>query len=166
MADSLFVRMARKEITMTPGEIDEFLAAPRNLQLATLGADGFPHVAPMWYVIRDGAIVFRTFTKSQKMVNLKRDPRLTVLAEEGDAYSELKGVMVKGEAQFNDDTDFVLDVYVELATRYPMVESITGTADEDALRAAFAGFAAKNTAVTVVPHKIISWDHTKLGAAY
>ncbi|MDH3426756.1 MAG: pyridoxamine 5'-phosphate oxidase family protein [Acidimicrobiia bacterium] len=158
--------MARKDITMSPAEIDAFLAAPRNMALATLGADGFPHVAPMWYVMRDGAIVFRSFTKSQKMVNLKRDPRLTVLAESGDAYSQLKGVMIKGEAQLNDDHDFVLDVYVELATRYPMAESITGTADKESLRAAYAGFAAKNTAVTVIPSKTISWDHTKLGAAY
>ena len=158
--------MARKDITMSPAEIDAFLAAPRNMALATLGADGFPHVAPMWYVMRDGAIVFRSFTKSQKMVNLKRDPRLTVLAESGDAYSELKGVMVKGEAHFNDDHDFVLDLYVELATRYPMAESIAGKADEESLRATFAGFAAKNTAVTVIPYKTISWDHTKLGAAY
>ena len=158
--------MARKDITMSPAEIEAFLAAPRNLQVATLGADGFPHVAPMWYVVRDGAIVFRSFTRSQKMVNLKRDPRLTVLAEQGRAYSELKGVMIKGEAELNDDHAFVLDVYVELATRYPMAESITGTADEATLRAAFEGFAAKNTAVTVKPHKIVSWDHTKLGDAY
>lgn len=136
------------------------------MQLATLGSDGYPHVAPMWYVLREGSIVFRSFTKSQKIVNLRRDPRLTVLVEEGESYSHLRGVMMKGTARLNDEHEFVLGVYIELAGRYPMAESITGPTDEHALRQAFAGFAAKNTAVTVEVEKVISWDHTKLGGSY
>ncbi len=157
--------MARKDITMTDAEILEFLGASRNLQVATVGKDGWPHVAPMWYTLRDGNVVFRSFTKSQKIVNLRRDPRLTVLAEDGVAYEELRGVMIKGKAELVDDPAYVLEIYGDLTGRYPMVpggQRLTG----EALEAAFGRFATKNTAVIVHPERTVTWDHTKLGGAY
>ena len=91
--------MARKDISMTPDEMHEFLSSGRKtLQVATIGKAGVPHVAPMWFVLDDGKIVFRSFTKSQKIVNLHRDPRLTVLVETGDTYETLRGVMITGSA--------------------------------------------------------------------
>ena len=157
--------MPRKDITMTPDEIQAFLEAERQLQVATIGKDGAPHLAPMWYTMRDGLIVFRSFTKSQKIVNLTRDPRLTVLAERGTAYEELQGVMIKGEADLVTDRSFVLEIYGDLTARYPMVPG--GVALEgDALEAAFGRFAEKNTAVIVHPRNVVTWDHTKLGGAY
>ena len=79
---------------MTPDEVIDFLSSGRKtLQVATIGKDGVPHVAPMWFVVDDGKVVFRSFTKSQKMVNLQRDQRLTVLVETGDTYETLRGVM-------------------------------------------------------------------------
>jgi PPOX class probable F420-dependent enzyme len=158
--------MARKDITMTAGEVAAFLAAPRNIAVATLGPDGWPHVAPMWYLMRDGDIAFRSFSKSQKIVNLRRDPRVTLLAEEGLAYSELRGVLIRGEAELIDDADVVLEMYGELAARYTMIGEGPVELDAEALQAAFGHFAAKNTAVTVRPSKIVSWDHTKLAGAY
>ena len=157
--------MAREDITMTPDEALALLESERHLQVATIGKDGAPHLAPMWYTMRDGRIVFRSFTKSQKIVNLARDPRLTVLAERGTAYGELQGVMIKGEAELNTDRGFVLEIYGELTARYPMVPG--GAALEgEALEAAFGRFAEKNTAVIVHPLETVSWDHTKLGGAY
>ncbi len=151
---------------MSPEEVREFLAPARNIEVATIGPDGWPHVAPMWYVVREGTVVFRSFTKSQKIVNLRRDRRVTLLAEEGLAYHELRGVMVKGRAELNDDPGFVLEIYGELAARYPMAGGGPARLSPEALDAAFGRFAAKNTAVTVHPERVISWDHTKLGGAY
>ena len=159
--------MARKDISMTEDEVLSFLGSgAKTLQVATIGADGTPHVAPMWFVMEDGKIVFRSFAKSQKIVNLRRDPRLTVLAETGETYAELQGVMVKGEATLVDDPAYVLQIYGRLAARYPMIGDQAVTVDAAAVEAAFGRYAPKNTAVIVEPEKITSWDHTKLGGSY
>lgn len=158
--------MARKDITMSDAEILEFLEEARVLQVATIGRDGTPHLAPMWFVVEDGKIVFRSFTKSQKILNLRRDPRLTVLVESGDAYEELRGVMIKGEAGLITDPDQVLATYGRLAAKYAMVGPEPVDLDPEALEAAFGKFAPKNTAVVVEPIKVTSWDHRKLGGAY
>ena len=159
--------MARKDITMNEAEIQEFLSSgAKILQVATLGKDGSPHLAPMWFVMDDGKIVLRSFTKSQKIVNLMRDPRLTVLVEAGHAYTDLQGVMIKGTAILVTDPDYVLKIYGGLAARYPMVGDTPVDLDENALEAAFGRFAPKNTAVIVEPASITSWDHTKLAGAY
>lgn len=158
--------MARKDITMTPQEIQEFLTANTVLQVATIGADGWPHLAPMWYVMDGDRVVFRSFTKSQKIVNLQRNPRFTVLVETGHDYSQLQGVMIKAEARLVADEDYVLSVYGGLAAKYPMINDTQMELDVAALQAAFGRFAAKNTAVIVEPIKTITWDHTKLGGAY
>lgn len=159
-------RMARKEITMSPSEVLEFLEAGRTLIVTTHGPDGWPHVAPMWYAVRDGQVVFRSFTKSQKIVNLRRDPRLTILLETGDAYAELRGVMIKGTAQLVDDPAEVLEMYGELSGRYAFVGTEPVKLEGAALEEAFGRFAAKNTGVIVQPEQTISWDHTKLEGAY
>ena len=155
--------MARKDIAMNEAEIHEFLfAGARTLQVATLGKDGSPHLAPMWFVMVDGKIVFRSFTKSQKIVNLMRDPRVSVLAEAGKGYSELRGVMIRGTATLVDSPGYVLEIYRGLAARYPIVGESPLQLDNDALQAAFGRFAPKNTAVIVEPRSVSSWDHTKL----
>lgn len=151
---------------MTEEETQLFLQRGKVLQVASLGQDGWPHLAPMWYVIDGGKVVFRSFAKSQKIVNLSRDSHLTVLVEEGAAYSELQGVMIKGRAQLVTDRDYVLSVYGKLAAKYPMINDRTTDLSPEALEAAFGRFAEKNTAVVVDPARIVSWDHTKLGGAY
>ena len=158
--------MARKDITMTPAEIRDFLESGSTLQVATIGKDGTPHVAPMWYVLEGDEVVFRSFTKSQKIVNLLRDPRLTVLHERGLAYGELQGVMIQGTGRLIDDPAYVLELYRRLAAKYPMVGPEPVELDDEALEQAFGRFASKNTAVVVEPRKIVTWDHTKLGGAY
>lgn len=158
--------MARKDITMNETEVLDFLTSGHTLQVSTVGADGFPHVAPMWYTVEGGKVAFRSFTKSQKIVNLKRNPKLTVLVEAGDSYAELQGVMIKGEANLIGDRDFVLGMYGKLAAKYEMVGGARIELTPDELEEAFGRFAEKNTAVVVEPHRIISWDHTKLGGAY
>ncbi len=151
---------------MTPDEVQSFLADNTVLQVATLGSDGWPHVAPMWYVMDGDKIVFRSFTKSQKIVNLTRNPNLTVLVESGDEYSQLRGVMIKGTARLIDVVDYVITIYGELAAKYPMINDTKMEMDQQAREAAFGRFAAKNTAVVVEPVKVVTWDHTKLGGGY
>jgi len=158
--------MARKDITMSAAEVHEFLETHGTVQVATNGPDGRPHLAPMWYVVEDGEVVFRSFTKSQKILNLQRDPKLTVLVEDGEAYAELRGVMIKGTARLETDPERVLYLYGRLAAKYAMVGDEPVELDPEALEAAFGRFAPKNTAVTVVPEKVITWDHTKLGGGY
>jgi PPOX class probable F420-dependent enzyme len=158
--------MARKDISMNPEEIEEFLTGGHTLQVATNGPDGRPHLAPMWYVVDDGRVVFRSFSKSQKIVNLRRDPRLTVLVERGLGYAELQGVMIRGTARLVDDPGFVLRIYGRLAAKYAMVGDRPVELAPDELEAAFGRFAPKNTAVVVEPDRVITWDHTKLGGVY
>jgi len=158
--------MARKDIAMTPDEIGEFLTTGHTLQVATIGRDGMPHLAPMWFVMVGGRVVFRSFTKSQKIVNLQRDPRLTVLSETGIAYSELRGVMIRGTGRLIDDPAYVLDTYRRLAAKYPIIGPEPVALDDTASEAAFGRLATKNTAVVVEPEKVISWDHTRLGGGY
>jgi PPOX class probable F420-dependent enzyme len=161
--------MARKDITMTDTEIQEFLGSGTTLIVTTIGRDGHPHTAPMWYWMEGGTPAFRSFTKSQKIVNLRRDPRITLLVESGLAYDELSGVMIRGMARLVDGADdpaYLLTAYGRLAARYPMVGPEPVELDGDALEAAFGRFAPKNTAVIVEPERIASWDHSKLAGGY
>ena len=151
---------------MTDAELAAFLETGRTLHVASIDPDGYPHLSPMWYVMRDGRVLFRSFTKSQKIVNLTRNPKLSVLVETGEAYSELRGVMIRGRARLVDDPEFVLETYGALAEKYEMIGAQRVSLDRDALEAAFGAYAAKNTAVIVEPVKISSWDHRKLDGAY
>jgi PPOX class probable F420-dependent enzyme len=158
--------MARKDITMTEDEIHEFLSNGHTLQVATIGIDGFPHLAPMWYRFEEGKIVFRSFTKSQKVVNLMRNPKITVLLEDGRSYDQLRGVMIKGTATLITDRDYVLGLYGRVSSDYEMAAGVRRDFSDEEVEAMFGRIAAKNTAVVVEPTNVISWDHRKLDGAY
>ena len=158
--------MARKDITMTHDEQQAFLGQGHTLIVTTIGKDGWPHVAPMWYFLDGEQVAFRTFTKSQKIVNLARNPKITVLLEEGKAYEELRGIMIKGTARLVDDPAQVLRMYGELSGKYAFVGTEVVPLEGEALEAAFGRFAPKNTGVIVEPESIVSWDHRKLAGAY
>ena len=158
--------MARKDITMTPGEQQTFLAGGHTLIVTTIGQDGWPHVAPMWYFMVDGKVGFRSFTKSQKIVNLRRNPRVTALLEAGEAYEELRGIMIKGTATLVEDPARVLEMYGQLSRRYAFTGTEVVPLEGEALETAFGRFAAKNTGVIVEPEQVVSWDHRKLAGAY
>ncbi|MGB9357957.1 MAG: PPOX class F420-dependent oxidoreductase [Acidimicrobiia bacterium] len=158
--------MARKDISMTAEEVTAFLNETSILQVATIGKDGTPHLAPMWFVMDGDSIVFRSFSRSQKIVNLQRDPRLTVLTEDGDVYAELRGVMIKGQARLVNDPAYVLSLYGRLAAKYTLIGDGPVELTDEELEAAFGRAASKNTAVVVDPIKVASWDHRKLGGGY
>src|SRR6478752_4157511 len=98
----------RDQILMTTDEMHAFLDEGRDLQVASINADGTPHLVTMWY-LRDGDdLLFWTYAKSQKVVNVRRDPRATVLVASGEKYEELKGVSINGSTTVVDDLDEVL----------------------------------------------------------
>lgn len=146
---------------MSEGEVMALLGEATHLQVATNGADGFPHLTTLWFVVMDGLITFRSFTKSQRIVNLARDPRLTVLAERGGSYDELSGVMIKGQARLRRDDGLVLEVYRRVMSKMEQTE-----VEAAAIEQMFGRFAAKNTVVQVEPLAVVSWDHSKLAGGH
>src|SRR5438270_7146247 len=108
----------RDLIRMSDEEIRAFLEEQRILQIATIDHDGWPHLVAMWYVLINDQIVFWTYAKSQKAVNLRRDARLTCLVETGERYDELRGVQIKGRAIINDDRETVQRIGEALYERY------------------------------------------------
>jgi PPOX class probable F420-dependent enzyme len=152
----------RDEIKLTPDEQRELLESQRIVTVASLGRDGWPHLMPVWYVLRDGEIWVYTYAKSQKVRNLERDPRATLLVETGHEYSELRGVMIEAEAYISREHELVFDVAKELTVRYADgLDSVEGDAAE-ALRAQ----AKKRVAIRFVPRRTATWDHRKLGGTY
>jgi nitroimidazol reductase NimA-like FMN-containing flavoprotein (pyridoxamine 5'-phosphate oxidase superfamily) len=154
--------MARKDISMSDAEVAALLAQARNLQVATNGPGGFPHVTTLWFYVDDGLVTFRSFTKSQRVVNLLRDPKLTVLAETGTDYEELRGVMIQGIARMTTDPTDVMRTYAEVARKMQGLDEVS----PDAVEALYGRFATKNTVIRVEPVKVVSWDHSKLGGGY
>ena len=145
----------RERIRMTDAEVAEFLAAERTLQVASIGPDGTPHLVPMWFGMVDGRIAMWTYAKSQKAQNLRRDPRLTCLAEAGETYGELRGVSVTGRAELHDDYETVFAVGEALYRRYQ------GDMTHETRKGVEAE-ARKRIAVIVEPVRTTSWDHRKL----
>ncbi len=149
----------RSLIRMTEEEIRSFLEEKHTLQVATIDHDGFPHLVAMWYTLVEGEMAFWTYAKSQKVVNLRHDSRLTCLVEAGERYEELRGVQIKGRATISDDREVVQRVGERIWERY------NGPIDESA-RKAVAATGAKRVVVFVAPWQVVSWDHRKLGGGY
>jgi len=148
---------------MSETERAEFLAAAHNASLTTIGSDGYPHTTAMWYGLLDGTIHFATYAKSQKILNARRNPKISVLLEDGNAYAELRGVMIQGDAAIIDDPDLAAEVMFDMTARYEGVDvRVLGPDAQDAVRQR----AAKRAVLKVVPVRVMSWDHRKLGGIY
>jgi PPOX class probable F420-dependent enzyme len=146
----------RAEIAMTSGEVAAFLDEQRTVTCATQGSDGWPHLMPLWYVVRAGELWSWTYAKSQKVRNLERDARCTLQVEAGLAYDELRGVMLKCDAVIHRDLDAVAALGEEIAVRYG------GAALDDGARAYVHQQAAKRVALQFRPRSSATWDHRKL----
>jgi PPOX class probable F420-dependent enzyme len=148
----------RSQIRMTDEEVDEFLHGRRTMSMATIGPGGRIQLVAMWYGFLDGDIAFETKTKSQKVANLRRDDRLTVMVEDGDRYEELRGVELSGRGEIIDDVEQLRTVGISVFERYygaftaemePMLDAM--------LR--------KRVVVRLRADKVVSWDHRKLQMA-
>jgi PPOX class probable F420-dependent enzyme len=152
----------RDQIKLTDAEQVELLANGRIVIVTSIGPRGWPHSMPMWFVVRDGEIWVWTYAKSQKVKNLERDPRATLLIETGHEYTELRGIQIEAEAELIRDTDQVFEFAKELTVRYAEgIESVEGDAAE-ALKAQ----APKRVAIHFKPVLVATWDHRKLGGTY
>jgi PPOX class probable F420-dependent enzyme len=152
----------RDQIKLTPAEQAALLSSERVVVVSSNGPRGWPHSMPMWYVVRDGEIWVWTYAKSQKVRNLERDPRATLLIQTGHEYGELRGVQIEAEAELIRDPERVVDYAKEMTVRYAEgIESVEG----DAV-AALEAQAPKRVAIRFVAKRTATWDHRRLGGTY
>lgn len=152
----------RDQIKLTPSEQSELLDSERVVIVSSFGPRGWPHSMPMWFTVRDGDIWIWTYAKSQKVKNLERDPRATLLVEAGHEYQELRGIQIEVEAEIIRDTDQVFEFGKELTVRY--ADGIDELGEDAA--AALQAQAPKRVAIHFRPVRTASWDHRKLGGTY
>lgn len=148
----------RDQIRMTDDEVEAFLAERHVMNVASLQKDGRPHLVAMWYGFLDGKPAFWTYGRSQKIVNLRRDPRITCLVEDGEAYEELRGVELVGTATLVDD-DRRFDIGRSVMERY------TGPLTGD-VQPILELVGAKRVGVVIDVESAVTWDHRKLGGTY
>jgi PPOX class probable F420-dependent enzyme len=151
----------RDAIKMTDEEALAFLEEQKTVICATNGHDGFPHLMPLWYIVRDGTIWAWTYAKAQKTKNLERDPRATLQVEAGERYEELRGVMLRTEAVLHRDAETIEGFLVELAERYAGPEG-----DREAMLEGFRAQVPKRVAIEFAERGRVTWDHRKLGGTY
>ena len=161
MTDATSARMGhgvkqRDLIKMTPDEVDAFIKETRTMSMASLNHDGTIHVVAMWYGFLEGCIAVETKRKSQKVQNLRRDPRLTVMFEAGTRYEELRGVELVGQAEIVDEPERLWELGVSVFERHqgPYTEEMKPFVE-----------VMLNNRVAVKLHveRTVSWDHRKLG---
>jgi PPOX class probable F420-dependent enzyme len=150
----------RSEIALTTGEIAAFLDEQRTVICATNGPSGWPHLMPLWYVVRGQELWAWTYAKSQKVRNLERDPRATLQVEAGDSYDQLRGVMIEAQTEVHRDYDVVAGLGAQLLARYG------GGSVTPEIETAVAAQAGKRVALQFVAQRTSSWDHRKLTASY
>ncbi len=152
----------RDQITMSETEVRTYLESQQILNVATIGRSGHPHIVAMWYAYVDDKIAFWTFAKSQKIMNLRRDPKMSALVESGGgSYSELRGVEMVGDGHIIDDFEQVLQIGKAVGVRYNGDAALS-----DAALPFIEAQARKRLGVIFEVSSVVSWDHTKLGGGY
>ncbi|MBO0735901.1 MAG: TIGR03618 family F420-dependent PPOX class oxidoreductase [Alphaproteobacteria bacterium] len=146
-----------RQIRFTPEEQSAFLREHRKAALATIDKDGFPHVVAMNFYPKDGALYMTSYAKAQKVVNIARNPKVAVMVETGDKYSELRGVMVRGHCEIIEGEDAVRLAFAEMRRARGASNERPSAADDSA---------PKRVVLKISPEKITSWDHRKLSGAY
>ena len=146
----------RNQIKLTPEEQAEFLAQARTMSLCTIDKDGYPHVVAMAYMAKDGCIYMSSYGKAQKVVNIRRNPKVAVMVESGTAYDELKGLMIRGRCEIIDEPEEVWSLMRQ--TREKRRETVSPE-EEARLKTR----TQKRVVLKIIPEKAASWDHSKLG---
>jgi PPOX class probable F420-dependent enzyme len=147
----------RALIKMTPDEVDSFLHERRAMSMCSINHDGSIHAVAMWYGFLEGLVAVETKAKSQKVQNLRRDPHLTCMFEDGDVYEELRGVELVGRAEIVEEPERMFELGVSVFERY-----YGGTYTED-LRPFIETMLNKRVIVQLHVERTVSWDHRKLG---
>jgi general stress protein 26 len=149
----------RDQIRMTDDEVLAFLEEEKTVICATNGRDGFPHLMPLWYVVRQNTLWAWTYAKSQKVRNLERDARVTLQVEAGTEYHLLRGIMMHADAVVHHDVETVAALGVEIFERYG-----GGIELDEATRGMVAQQATKRVGLQFVERDRATWDHRKLSA--
>ena len=147
----------RPDITFTPEEQATFLEGPHKAALATVDKDGFPHVVAMGFLAKDGAIYMTSYAKAQKVVNIRRNPKVGVMVETGQRYADFRAVMIRGHCEIIENPRLVETTIRAIAAKQARTTTSPGGAMTNA---------PKRVVLKIIPEKIASWDHTKLGGRY
>jgi PPOX class probable F420-dependent enzyme len=147
----------RQQIQLTPDEQAAFFRERKKAALATIDKDGYPHVVAMNYFARDGAFYMTSYGKAQKVLNVRRNPKVALMVEVGDEYSELRGVMIRGRCEILEG---------EAAVRAAFEGRAGAQANPAPVNPGAAASAPKRVVLKIVPDKVVSWDHRKLGGGY
>lgn len=150
----------RNAIQMTLRERQEFLQQTKTIILSTIDRHGYPHSVPMWYEMDGPLFLMTTYAKSQKAVNIRRDSRVALLAEAGETYDQLRGVLIRGRAELVDDVDACVAILLRVHEKMAGAPLPPGA--DPALRAQ----ASKRVLIKVTAEHVSSWDHRKLGGVY
>ncbi len=145
----------RSNIAMTEAEQAQFMQQVKTLQVASLGPQGWPHLVAMWFKVVDGKIHFSTYGTSQKVMNLRRNPRITCMLEDGETYDQLRGLVIEGQADIIDHPPDVLHYLQAIGDNLGQEP----TEQQKAM-------STKRVIVRVNPERAYSWDHRKLGGRY
>jgi PPOX class probable F420-dependent enzyme len=152
----------RDAIRMTPQEIRTYLDTARRIVLVTIGAGGMPHPVPMNYGLdAAGRVLITSFAKSQKVRNLERDPRATLLVESGDTYDALKAVIAFCDVEILRDPDEVAAAMRRMRAAGELAASL-----DPAMSAQVRASMAKRVVLRCTPHRFVSWDHAKIAGFY
>ena len=153
----------RNQIQLSEVEITEYLSSSRTMILVSNGKDGHPHPMPMWFAVDiDNCIYMTTFRKSQKINNLRKDPRATLLIESGDAYEELKGLVVYTDVEFIEDAESVMHILEQITLQRSEIQK----SDNKDISQGMLKTAEKRIGLKFTLTKILSWDHSKLDGVY
>lgn len=147
----------REQIRLSADEQAAFFRERRKAALATIDKDGFPHVVAMNYFVKDGAFYMTSYGKAQKVVNIRRNPKVALMVETGDTYAELRGVMIRGHCEILDTPDAVKAAFASRAE---------SQANPSPVQPGALASAPKRVVLKIVPERTISWDHRKLGGEY
>ena len=153
----------RDKIRMSDAQVRAFLESNKTLILTSVGPGGFPHPMPMWFALDDdGTVRMTTFRKSQKVMNVRRDPKVTLLVEDGEEYGELRGLVIYGTCEVVDDLRAVQDTLVDITGG----EAASSQEGREGMYKVIEGTAKKRVLLEISPNKVVSWDHRKLGGKY
>ena len=153
----------RDKIRMSDEEISDFLKSSRTMILVSNGRNGYPHPMPMWFAVDDdNSVLMTTFRKSQKVRNLKKDPRVSLLVEAGEKYQELKSLLIYTEVEIIDEIEVTIDVMFKMSLQRGDVSAD----QEEAVKKNLRKTAEKRVVMRFNAGKIVSWDHSKLGGVY
>ena len=150
----------RDQIQMSERERQEFLRQTKTIVLSTIDRHGYPHSVAMWYEMDGSQFIMTTYAKAQKAMNIRGNPKVALMAESGETYDALKGVLIRGHAALIHDTDLCVGILMRVHRKMMGGEIPPGA--EEVLRMQ----ARKRVVIRVTPERVSSWDHSKLGGVY